>query len=104
MLLMPSRSEACGLAQMIACRYGNVPIVRLVGGLADSIREWDGEKGNGYTFFEYNGGELEYAIRRAMNLYDHKESWDALVKHILDEDFTWEKSAAEYHKLYSELA
>ena len=104
MLLMPSRSEACGLAQMIGCRYGNTPIVRLTGGLADSIKEWDGESGNGFTFFEFNGGELEYAIRRALNLYDDKKKWNVLVKHILDEDFTWDRAAKEYHKLFSELA
>ena len=103
MFLMPSRSEACGLAQMICCRYGNTPIVRLTGGLADSIREWDGENGNGFTFFEFNGGELEYAIRRALNLYDDRKHWNTLVKHIMDEDFTWERSAEEYGKLYSEL-
>lgn len=103
MLLMPSRSEACGLAQMIGCRYGNTPIVRLTGGLADSIQEWDGENGNGFTFFEFNGGELEYAIRRALNLYGDRKKWNTMVKHIMDEDFTWERSAKEYSKLYGEL-
>lgn len=103
MLLMPSRSEACGLAQMIGCRYGNVPIVRLTGGLADSIHEWNGKEGNGFTFFEFNGGELEYAIRRAINLYGDRQHWDALVKHIMNEDFTWARSAKEYCKLYSTL-
>ena len=103
MLLMPSRSEACGLAQMIACRYGNVPIVRLTGGLADSIQEWNGKEGNGFTFYDYNGTELAYAVQRAMDLYSHKIKWRTLVRHILDEDFTWARSAKEYHKLYTEL-
>ncbi|MGX8773615.1 MAG: glycogen synthase, partial [Bacillota bacterium] len=66
--LMPSRSEACGLAQMIACRYGNAPIVRLTGGLADSIREWNGTEGNGFTFYDFNGSELAFAVRRAVDL------------------------------------
>ncbi|MDO4869275.1 MAG: glycogen/starch synthase [Bacillota bacterium] len=103
MLLMPSRSEACGLAQMIACRYGNVPIIRLTGGLADSIKEWNGSEGNGFTFYDYNGGELAYAVRRAMDLYSHKNKWRALVRHILNEDFSWARSAGEYHKLYTKL-
>lgn len=103
MLLMPSRSEACGLAQMIGCRYGNVPIVRLTGGLADSIQEWNGKEGNGFTFYDFNGGELSYAVNRALDLYGHRNKWRALVKHILDEDFTWGRSAKEYHKLYMEL-
>lgn len=103
MLLMPSRSEPCGLAQMIGCRYGNVPIVRLTGGLADSIREWDGHEGNGFTFYDYNGEELAYAVRRGLDLYGRRNKWRALVRHILEEDFTWARSAQEYHKLYLEL-
>ncbi|MBQ6495998.1 MAG: glycogen synthase [Firmicutes bacterium] len=103
MFLMPSRSEACGLAQMIACRYGNVPIVRLTGGLADSIHEWDGKEGNGFTFYDFNGQELSYAVHRALDLYGHRNKWRVLVRHILDEDFTWERSAKEYYRLYTEL-
>ena len=102
-LLMPSRSEACGLAQMIACRYGNVPIVRQTGGLADSINEWDGEKGNGFTFYDYNGTELAYAVGRALDLYGHRNKWRALVRHILDEDFSWSRSAEEYREVYLEV-
>lgn len=102
-LLMPSRSEACGLAQMIACRYGNVPIVRLVGGLADSIQEWNGEEGNGFTFFDFCREELENATRRALHLYKNRTEWEVLVKHILQEDFTWNRSAKEYYRLYKEM-
>ena len=101
--LMPSRSEACGLAQMIACRYGNVPLVRQTGGLADSIHEWDGEKGNGFTFYDYNGTELAYAVGRALDLYDHRNKWRALVRHILDEDFSWSRSAEEYRDVYRQV-
>ena len=61
------------------------------------------EKGNGFTFYEFNGGELEYAIRRALNLYGDRKKWNTMVKHIMDEDFTWERSAKEYSKLYGEL-
>ena len=101
--LMPSRSEACGLAQMIACRYGNVPIVRLTGGLADSIHEWDGAEGNGYTFYDFNGTELSYVVGRTLDLYSHKIKWRRLVRHILDEDFSWAKAAKVYHRMYAEL-
>lgn len=101
--IMPSRSEACGLAQMIACRYGNVPVVRLTGGLADSIHEWNGEEGNGFTFYDFNGTELSFAIGRALDLYGHRNKWRALVRHILDEDFSWAKAAKIYHRMYAEL-
>ena len=101
--IMPSRSEACGLAQMISCRYGNAPVVRLTGGLADSIHEWDGKKGNGFTFYDFNGQELSYAVHRALDLYGHRNKWRALVRHILDEDFSWAKAAKVYHRMYAEL-
>ncbi len=103
MFIMPSRSEACGLAQMIACRYGNVPIVRLTGGLADSIHEWNGSEGNGFTFYDFNGTELAFAVGRALDLYGHRNKWRALVRHILDEDFSWAKAAVIYHRMYTEL-
>ena len=101
--LMPSRSEACGLAQMIACRYGNAPIVRLTGGLADSIHEWDGSEGNGFTFYDFNSTELRFAVGRALDLYGHRNKWRALVRHILNEDFSWAKAAEVYHRMYKEL-
>ena len=101
--IMPSRSEACGLSQMISCRYGTVPIVRLTGGLADSIHEWDGAEGNGFTFYDFNGTELAFAVGRALDLYGHRNKWRALVKHILDEDFSWAKAAEVYHRMYAEL-
>ncbi len=101
--LMPSRSEACGLAQMISCRYGNVPLVRLTGGLADSISEWDGKNGNGFTFYDFNKYELEAALMRAIELYKSRGKWRTLVRHILDEDFSWARSAEEYHRLYTEM-
>ena len=88
---------------MIACRYGNVPVVRLTGGLADSIHEWNGEEGNGFTFYDFNGTELSFAIGRALDLYGHRNKWRALVRHILDEDFSWAKAAKIYHRMYAEL-
>ena len=88
---------------MIACRYGNVPVVRLTGGLADSIHEWNGEEGNGFTCYDFNGTELSFAIGRALDLYGHRNKWRALVRHILDEDFSWAKAAKIYHRMYAEL-
>ena len=81
--------------------YNNdVPIVRLTGGLADSIQEWDG---NGFTFYDFNGNELAFAVRRALDLYGHRNKWRALVEHIIREGFSWAKAAEVYHRMYTEL-
>lgn len=105
--LMPSKSEPCGLAQMMASRYGAVPVTREVGGLYDSIKgyyEKDGEIfGNGFTFKNYSEYELKDRIYAALNLYSDKEKWTSLVKKVMKTDFSWEKSAKEYVKLYCEL-
>ena len=102
--LMPSNSEPCGLAQMIASRYGTVPIVRAVGGLRDTIRDCTNGEGNGFVFEHYNAHDMLNAIYRGLDLYDNKEHWNALVKWIMSIDFSWEKSAREYEKLYLELS
>ena len=99
MFLMPSKSEPCGLSQMIASRYGAVPIVRQAGGLYDTIHEDD----NGFTFYAYNGGEMLYAVQRALECYEDKERWKELVVRVMKKDFSWNVSAAEYRKLYMEL-
>ena len=101
--LMPSNSEPCGLAQMIASRYGAVPIVRAVGGLRDTIKDCTKGEGNGFVFEHYNAHDMLNAIYRGLDLYDNKEHWNELVKWIMSMDFSWEKSAKEYEKLYSEL-
>ena len=97
--LMPSKSEPCGLAQMIASRYGTVPIVRQTGGLYDTIHEGD----NGFTFYAYNGDEMLYAITRAIDLYDCKEKWQSLVKNVMKKDFSWSNSAKKYFELYGSI-
>ncbi len=103
LFLMPSRSEPCGLAQMIASRYGTVPIVRETGGLYDSIRDigWEGG-GNGFTFAPYSAWELYKAVERAVGVYHDKKTWTELVDTVMKWDFSWKKSAKEYIKLLYE--
>ena len=101
--VMPSKSEPCGLAQMIACSYGTVPIVRSVGGLYDSIKPWGTEGGNGFRFDNYNAHELLYAIKNALSLYRDKKEWAKLVLAAKKSDFTWKGSAEKYIKIYNKL-
>ena len=100
-LLMPSKSEPCGLAQMVALRYGTIPVVRETGGLRDSIIDLGGENGNGYTFKTYNAHDMLGAIQRALGLYEHdKAGWKAAVVHAMGCDFSWESSAKQYMEMY----
>lgn len=107
LFLMPSESEPCGLAQMIASRYGAVPVTRETGGLYDSIKcyyERDGRAmGNGFTFSEYDSRALEASVRTALSLYERKEKWARLVENVMRTDFSFRVSAEEYLKLYEEL-
>ncbi len=101
--LMPSKSEPCGLAQMIACSYGTVPIVRSVGGLYDSIRTYGEEGANGFRFNNYNAHELLFTIKDALSLYQDKKRWNALTASAKKSNFTWENSAKEYISIYNNL-
>lgn len=105
MFLMPSRSEPCGLSQMMACRYGTIPIVRETGGLADSIVDcYNGDFGNGFRFSRYDAGDMMSAIDRAVGLYtDFKDKWAGLVRRAMTTDFTWKSSAGEYIRFYNEI-
>ena len=108
MFIMPSKSEPCGLSQMIASRYGSVPITRETGGLYDSIKGYyvneEGEVcGNGFTFRNYNAHELQDRMYAALALYKQPAEWQKLVKKVMREDFSWEKSAEQYLDLYSKL-
>ncbi|MBQ2862370.1 MAG: glycogen synthase GlgA [Oscillospiraceae bacterium] len=98
--LMPSKSEPCGLAQMISLRYGTVPIVRETGGLKDSIKDVGGLKGNGFTFQTYNAEDMLDAVRRAHDLYRKGERWKETVLNALSCDFSWSRSAHAYTRLY----
>lgn len=98
--LMPSQSEPCGLAQMIALRYGTIPIVRSTGGLADSIIDWDTPGGGcGFTFQSYNADDMLGAVRRAMGLY-HSEYRAEMLPRALKCDFSWRRSAKQYMSMY----
>jgi len=105
MLLMPSKNEPCGISQMIAARYGTVPLVRETGGLKDSVTpyETDGGKGIGFTFSEYASDSIIELINRALAVYKDKDKWQELVKRLMQCDFSWSQSAKEYIKIYDEL-
>ena len=99
--IMPSKSEPCGLAQMIACSYGTVPIVRSVGGLYDSIVNYGEEGANGFRFDNYNAHELLYTVKKALEVYSDKKKWAALTRSAKKSDFTWKNSAAKYIEIYN---
>ena len=100
--LMPSKSEPCGLAQMVACRYGTPPIVRETGGLRDSIQDSTKGHGNGFTFAGYSAHELYDACCRANAAYYDKENWEHLVEYAMNCDFSWSVSAKSYEGLYND--
>ena len=104
MFLMPSQFEPCGLSQMIAMRYGSVPIARETGGLRDSIHDCTLGEGNGFTFAGYSAHELYDACCRAQDRYYSKEDWHNLVKYDMECDFSWDVSAKSYEGLYNETA
>ena len=100
MFIMPSKSEPCGLSQMIALRYGTVPIVRETGGLKDSVHDSQDGIGNGFTFANYDSRELYDCCMRAYNGYQDKEGWRQLVKRAMKTDCSWKVSAKEYIRMY----
>ncbi len=101
--LMPSKQEPCGLSQMIACRYGTVPVVRKTGGLADSIVSVNEENGFGYLFDNFNAHEMLFAVKQAAEDYRNKRLWAQYVKRAMSADFSWNSSAVEYKKMYDGL-
>lgn len=103
LFLMPSKSEPCGLSQMVALRYGTIPIVRETGGLRDSVTDSGDGEGNGFTFRNYNAHDMLYAIRRALLGYCNTEGWDILVERALGCDNSWQKSANEYIRMYKSI-
>lgn len=103
LFLMPSKSEPCGLSQMVALRYGTVPIIRETGGLRDSITDSGDGEGNGFTFKTYNAHDMLGAIRRGLDAYWNKEYWDTLTERAIQCDFSWGKSANEYIKMYKQV-
>lgn len=105
LFLMPSLFEPCGLGQMISIRYGTLPIVRETGGLKDSVVPFDEltGKGTGFSFTEYNAHEMLQTINHALTVYKSKETWAALQKDAMSQDFSWQSSAGKYMELYLSL-
>ena len=105
--LMPSKSEPCGLSQMIASRYGAIPVVRETGGLYDSIKGYweEGKKihGNGFTFAGYSGAELYERTNAALSLWQNEEKRDRLIGKIMRTDFSWDAAARDYLAMYDEI-
>jgi len=104
LFLMPSRYEPCGLNQMYSQRYGTPPVVRAVGGLADTVEEFDPMKGTGtgFRFDEYDPAEMVAAVRRAISIHHQPELWRRLQTNGMAKDFSWRTSAEKYEALYHE--
>ena len=104
LFLMPSKSEPCGLSQMIAMRYGAVPIVRETGGLKDTVQPYEAwrDAGNGFTFANYSSGDMLHVIREAVYLYkDYPDAFARLRRRGMECDFSWGRSAKEYLRIYA---
>ena len=103
---MPSLFEPCGLSQLIALRYGTVPIVRETGGLKDTVEPYNEyeEKGTGFSFANYNAHEMMDCIRYAEQIYyDKKENWEKIIERAMEKDYSWNNSALQYQELYDWL-
>ena len=106
LFLMPSKSEPCGLSQMIAMRYGTVPIVRETGGLKDTVRAYEAwnSAGNGFTFANYNAGDMCHVVCQAIDLYhNNRDVYALLQKRGMTADFSWKRSAQAYRDIYSSI-
>ena len=107
MFLMPSQFEPCGLSQMIALRYGSVPIVRETGGLRDTVLSYNKftDEGNGFSFFNYNAHDMLHTVRRAVHYYkNNREVWYKLIVRGMTGDYSWYASAEKYMAMYERLA
>lgn len=103
MFLMPSRFEPCGLSQMIAMRYGTLPIVRVTGGLEDSVIGHPLKNANGFKFWDFDSSNMLNGIKYAIGVYKNKDEWSKLVKSAMNSDYSWTKSAQKYFEIYKEL-
>lgn len=109
MFVMPSHYEPCGLTQIYSLKYGTIPIVRKTGGLADTIKDWDElsyqgfNTGNGFSFHDYTGYALYSSVKRGVDTFPHKDTWNKLQLNGMSNDFSWDKSAQKYVQLYDQL-
>ena len=104
LFLMPSKTEPCGLSQLISMRYGTVPVVHRVGGLRDTVIPFTGVEGNGFTFESFQAGDMMDAIYRAVTcFYQSPDEWNQIIKNNLQKDVSWEQSAKKYLDLYHEV-
>ena len=105
LFLMPSLYEPCGLNQMYSLKYATMPIVRAVGGLKDSVQDYDpqNQSGNGFVFTDYDGDAMLAAIDRGLSAYGDKIAWTALQQRAMAMDFSWQRSAQLYNELYESL-
>ena len=103
--LMPSKYEPCGIGQLIALRYGTIPVVRQTGGLKDTVQQYNKytQEGNGFVFENYNAHEMMYALKRALSFYGNYEIWHKIQLNAVQADYSWKRSAKEYEALYERL-
>jgi len=100
-----SRFEPCGLGQIIALRYGTIPVVRGTGGLLDTVKDYteNNKNGNGFIFHEFSKVSLLDALLRAITLYEDNNAWRKLISRAMKEDFSWRKSGRTYKEIYQKL-
>ncbi len=103
---MPSQFEPCGLNQIYALKYGTVPVVRAIGGLDDTVEEWNPglNTGTGFKFERYEAQALLDAVDRALAAYYDKKQWSQLIQNCMAQNFSWDKPAREYVAAYEEAA
>ena len=102
---MPSLYEPCGLNQMFSLKYGTVPIVRAIGGLKDTVEDYDpeGSTGTGFVFSSYDAESLLANVYRSLEVFSHKRKWTALQRRAMSMDFSWQCSGRAYASLYEKL-
>ncbi|MFW5779867.1 MAG: glycogen synthase GlgA [Bacillota bacterium] len=103
--LMPSKFEPCGLSQLIAMRYGSIPVVRETGGLKDTVNPYNPltEEGTGFTFITYDAYDMLNAIKRAIAVFEEKTKWQTIMKNAMSKDYSWKEQAKEYIEMYKNL-
>lgn len=103
--LMPSKFEPCGISQLLALRYGSIPVVRETGGLNDTVQSYNEEtgEGNGFTFKDYNAHDMMFTLRRAVSLYHKPEHWKKVTKNAFAGDYSWNVSAQQYMDIYNKI-